>query len=547
MIDPFDIRYLIGALRRRWLVIAAPAVFGGAIAVGVAYVLPPIYSASARIIVESQQIPTELARSTVSTNAEQRILLIEERLMTRNNLLDISRRFDVFPNEPDLSPTEIVQRMREASRIRVISASNQRGNRGNTMLTTVEISFRANRAPVTARVTNEYLTQVLARNTEQRSARASETLDFFEREVERLGLELQAIENEIAVYRTENQMSLPESLEFRRSELSSLQRELFLGETRRLSLVETRRALEAALAAGQPTAPNGARRPDEAELERLRLALTQQEAIYKPSHPTIRSLNARIEALEARIGATSAADVAGSEGLESNGDGGAGDAGTEGSPAPIRPELARLDAEIALIDEQRERQQARIVRIEEAIARSGEVGIQIGALERDRASLQRQYNDMTLKRADAATGERLEVTQQAERFEVVEQPQVPEGPVSPNRPLIAGAGGVLSLGFGLALAALLELLNPAIRSVRDLERVMDLRPIAILPRVLTVRELRRRRWLIRAVIVLVIVVIPAALWWIDQYVMPLSVIADRLMSRTGFDRFLRLVELRLGG
>ena len=65
------------------------------LAVGMAYKLPPVYLSTALILVESQQIPSELARSTVTTSAADRLELIEQRLMTRENLLEIIERLVV--------------------------------------------------------------------------------------------------------------------------------------------------------------------------------------------------------------------------------------------------------------------------------------------------------------------------------------------------------------------------------------------------------------------------------------------------------------------
>lgn len=543
MNDVIDLGYWIGALRRRWWVIALPAAVGTLLAVGVAYLLPPVFVSSARIVVESQQIPSELARSTVAMDATQRIRLIEERLTTRRNLLDLAQRYDVFANRGELSSTEIVNRMRQATTIRPVSASNRRGNRTDTMITTVEIAFRASRSSTAAQVANEFLTQVLAANTQQRSARASETLDFFTREVERLSAELRAIERRIGAFKTENQMSLPESIEYRRTELASLQREIYAADSRKLALVETKRAVEAALELGRPIGATMTQ--EQTDIARLRSQLVAQSAIYAPSHPEIRALTARLAALEAASAATAAAEGGETDGEAGGGEADGGGDGLAGVDDAIAPELARIEAEIRLIDQQQEAQKSRIAELEEAVAKSGEVGIGLGALERELSSLQIQYQQAVLKQADAATGERLEVNQQAERFEVIEQPQAPEQPISPNRPLIAAAGAVVSLGFGFALAALLELLNPALRTARDMERRIGQRPIVAIPYIRTLAEQRRRRWALRGGVFAAAVVLPATLWVVDRQVIPLSLVAERLIERAGIEEAIEIARDRL--
>ena len=92
----FDPRRYLKILRRRYLFLIIPAIVIFAGAYWYSQVLPPVYRSSATILVESQLIPTDLARPTVSANASERIQLIEQRLMTRDNLLGIARTYGLF-------------------------------------------------------------------------------------------------------------------------------------------------------------------------------------------------------------------------------------------------------------------------------------------------------------------------------------------------------------------------------------------------------------------------------------------------------------------
>ena len=169
----------------------------------------------------------------------------------------------------------------------------------------------------------------------------------------------------------------------------------------------------------------------------------------------------------------------------------------------------------------------------------------LNAYQRRYANLQTRYDTAVQKLAEAETGQRLEVNRQAERFEVIEQAQVPGDPVAPNRLLIAGGGAVASLGLGLALALALELINPAIRTSADLQRRLQLHPVVAVPYIRTRGERRRQaiKWMIR--IALVLGGLAALLWAVDQYVMPLQVLWSRLLDRSGVEEFLRMIQARL--
>ena len=65
-------KYIDGVRRRLWLV-ALIFIPGALLATGIAYVLPPVYQSTARILVESPKIPQNLAQSTVEIPAIETI------------------------------------------------------------------------------------------------------------------------------------------------------------------------------------------------------------------------------------------------------------------------------------------------------------------------------------------------------------------------------------------------------------------------------------------------------------------------------------------
>ena len=78
-------------------------------ALGVALLWPATYLSEGKILVQSQQIPTELVRPTVTSAAQERIQVIEQRTMTRDNLVAIADKFQLFPDKRTLmSVTELV-------------------------------------------------------------------------------------------------------------------------------------------------------------------------------------------------------------------------------------------------------------------------------------------------------------------------------------------------------------------------------------------------------------------------------------------------------
>ena len=84
---------------------------------------PPTYRSTGTILIEQQEIPTELVRSAVTSYADQRVQVISQRVMTSANLLDIVDKYRLYPGERDSATREtIIDRMREDIKLTMISA-----------------------------------------------------------------------------------------------------------------------------------------------------------------------------------------------------------------------------------------------------------------------------------------------------------------------------------------------------------------------------------------------------------------------------------------
>lgn len=527
--------YARGLLRRLWIPILT-FLIGAPLAAGFAYILPPVYVSTARILVESQQIPSALAKSTVTASAAERLEIIRQRLLTRQNLIDVIEELDVYAEAEGMSLASKIGRMRESIAFENVEAGAAPRRRGAPVqVSAFTISFEDNRPARAARVANELVTIVLEQNIRTRSEQATETLDFFDREVERLAAELLAVESEIIAFKRDNATALPDGIPSMREELQVITQRGFERSQRQIALSEQQRALEERLARGfYASAPESQLSPEERQLRALRNQLTQRRAVLSASHPEIRALQAQIAALEAEIRPAAAEDE-----------------NSTGESDPYALERAEIERQIALIGRQldlvetqeveaRERREA----LEAALGQAPQVEMALTALQRRHTDLQAQYAQASAKRAEAATGEKLEANRQAERFEVIEQAQVPQRPEAPNRVLIAAGGAAVSLMLGLGIAVLLELTNRALRSAEDLERRTRLRAVVIVPYIRTRAEVRKRWVRISATVMLLLVGVPSLLFAVDQYVTPLSVLAERVLQKTGLEQVLTMIERR---
>jgi uncharacterized protein involved in exopolysaccharide biosynthesis len=508
MESQFDIRAYLAILRRRFMYLLLPAILVAIGGVGVAYIMPPVYNAGATILVESQQIPTDLASPTVTANAAERIQVIQQRLLTRDNLLQIASKFNLYKDlGPDTSPSEIVDSMRAAIAINQIDTA--RVARQNAGVIGFTVGFQYRDASTAARVTNELVSSILSQNVETRLSRATETSDFFAQQAKDLEQRLLDIENKIAEFRQANEAAIPETLAERRAQLTLVNQKI---------LEVNQQIATAASASGQdPLAASAG------TLKQLTYNL-QMKQLQLQSDQDARDRQADL-AEKGLVPANSvkdfdnklAIDQLAVDAIQAQ----IADQGGAGSPE---------DA-LKLLKDQRDDLEKQAAALNDSILKTPLVQVELNGLNRDYDNLQNEYKQAQAKVEDAQTGERLEQDRQAERFEVIEQATVPDTPSSPDRPKIMIAGVFGGLAFGVGLVVLRQMLDSSVYTAADLEKHLQLRPIATIPYVVTSRERWRKRWLIVALILVAIGVLVAALVVIDLYYLPLDLLAERLWDK----------------
>ncbi|PLL10749.1 lipopolysaccharide biosynthesis protein [Tabrizicola sp. TH137] len=220
-----DLRFYLSRFLRQvhWFLLVV-VVFAAAGFVA-ARVLPTVYVASALLVVESEQIPDALAQSTVQTQASEQLQIIEQRILARDKLLDVADRLRIYEvvrpgAERPLTAGEIVADMR--SRVD-INTTFDRGGSGRAQATLVRVSFDSPEAQLAAAVTNELVTLILEEDVAMRTVVARQTLEFFQQEVERLEQAMAERSGAILAFKEKNLSALPDSLEFRREELTRVQ------------------------------------------------------------------------------------------------------------------------------------------------------------------------------------------------------------------------------------------------------------------------------------------------------------------------------------
>ena len=103
-----DLRDVLGIVRRRKLAMSLVALVIMLAGVALAFLLPPSYRSTATILIEEQEIPSDIVRSAISSYADQRIETIKQQVMTRSTLWKIIEQYGLYTNLRENSSTEEV-------------------------------------------------------------------------------------------------------------------------------------------------------------------------------------------------------------------------------------------------------------------------------------------------------------------------------------------------------------------------------------------------------------------------------------------------------
>lgn len=568
----------IARRRRRAMLVAGGCML--AVFALLALFLPAYYRSAATILIEQQELPAELVRSTVTSYADQRVQVISQRVMTTKNLLGIIEQYDLYPNKRGRwTREELIEHMRKDIGLKMISADviDPRSGMPREATIAFAVSYTSRSPEQAMRVANELTTLYLSENLTERMRLARDAASFLEEESERLSRHIAELEGELAEFKEQNGDSLPELASLNLTMLDRTEQDVRQSESRLLSLEQQRVYLEAQLIQIRPNAAvysdSGERiLTPEDRLKALRSQLASARALYADDHPDIARLQREISGLEAQTGSSGASAVnelsrrledartrlaeaqqqyaaehpdrlrAEREVLALEQELAREQARPEGKPAqqPDNPAYIQLQAQleaakndIAGTQSQLARLRAQVADYQHKIAVSPQVEKSYRELARDYQSSQQKYQELRAKQMEAQVAQNLESDRKGERFTLIEPPLPPEEPVSPNRKIIWILGVLLSLGSAAGIGALFETLDGTVRGRKDLLLLVSEAPLALIPAITTGLEARGTQRRLRYALGAFALVAVSALLAVHWFYRPVDVLWFQALRRFG--------------
>lgn len=574
-----EIGQYIQVLRRRKWYFLVPAAVVFAVVALVAFLLPPSFRSEATILIETQEIPESFIQSTVTGYIEERLQTISQIVLSRQNLLEVIQRFNLYADERESRTTEeIIGGMREDITMEPVQAEviNPRSGRPGTATVAFTVAFEGRQPQKVTQVTSTLVSLYLEENLRTRKEKAETTYDFLEKQLADLKLQIEQTEEEIARFKEAHLRELPELMQLNLQTLERLQKEIDAKQERMRTLADRKIYLQGQLATIEPvrytvSTEGGRTMTPEEELKLLKNQYLSLTAVQSEKHPDVIALKRKIEALEKEVDTKSLLretsglleskrlelvrlkerytdkhpdvirtereveqleqeliDLESRQVLQRD-----SERGDPENPAYINLTTQITSTEMDIENERREIAELRrkYAEYQRRIELTPQVEQEYRALERNYANAQAKYQETLSKLMAAREAKGLEESAMAEKLTLIDPPTLPEKPFKPNRLALLLIGMVLATGVGVGTGSLAEFLDRSVHSSDELGSLTGL-PILVTVPYLETREDRTRR-LRRRIIWSIgcLLLIGSALLIVHLFIEPLDILWYRLLQR----------------
>jgi polysaccharide biosynthesis transport protein len=487
------------AIARRWAwFMAAAFVTALGVSVLVALQQPRTYQVSAVLMAEGTRIAADVARQAAVVSTDDRMRKASQRIMSRDNLVDLAKRLSVFEMAADVPPlkeADVARLMRSSLGFQLRTDNQHTWQRPDATIV-FDLSFQHENPEKALQVVNELIRLFVEGNTAEQTQQAARTSAFLAQEAEKLRKELEVYENRIAAYRRTHAGAMIEGQAIAMTSIQSLEADLRSVEQSHRAALEEQRTLEVELVgarAGLSVAGNAtATTPSvaEQELATAKTELSRLRSVYSEEHPDLRAQVRRIQSLEQALSREASTRSPSREAAEAQ---------TKLAVARLEALLAAAQSRANLLMGQQNTIRGNISQMRSQLARAPQAERDLTAMQRDYEIAQSKFEDIRSQQRSAQIASSLIDAQSADRFSVVEPPILPEYPVSSGRRKTLALGVIAALAAALGVAALLETMFPRVRGENAVAAITGQKPLVVIPYITNAEDDRvirdMKKWL----------------------------------------------------
>jgi uncharacterized protein involved in exopolysaccharide biosynthesis len=433
--------------QRKWYLIV-PAIVLALAGVAAAFLLPATYKSTATLLVESPQLPSEIAGPPSQEIIDQRLAKIRQQVLSRPDLMEKIQRLDLYPKDRATKPlSEVIDAMRAAISLDPVSAEFQQRNGGKSSTIAFTMSYEY-ADPVKAQaVAQDVVEHILRIDSTKNAEQTQNTVQFLTDQQTNLRTQMTLLQDQISGIKARNGSALAANTGINMmggggnydAQISQLQHD------------------NAQLNAQRDTVKTAATRDPVVAQAEAQLAAVR--AIYADSHPDVVMAKQRLaeaKALAKQNVANLPVDT-------------------------IASQIAFNNSQIATLQGARARDAAHVSSVMSAQSRAPLVTEQVAQLQQRLEGLNVQFQQVSEKLMTAQAGAKMTSEQMGERLTVVDPPVVPDEPFWPSRPKFMIGGVITGLVLGLLALVGMEMWFHPIRGVDAVKAITGAAPLAAIP------------------------------------------------------------------
>jgi polysaccharide chain length determinant protein (PEP-CTERM system associated) len=471
-IGPKDI---VAILRRRYFLIAILAVIGGLAGFGLSRTLPKKYTSRSLVLVMQPTI--QVVPSVITDSVNQRLASMQQQILSRSDLEPLIRDYHLYSEDIGRVPMEDqVDRLRQAITISAV-APMQDTHAENLPGFTISVVFT--NAQLAQRICSTITDKFVKGNEQYGIEAANRTEAFLDQQVQDAKSKLDEQDAKVAAFQRRNLGILPEDSQNNLNLLNGQTAQLEAA-TQALNRAEQDKSFAESMLAQQLSsweASQTGQTPEslDQQLQALQAQLATLQSKYTDDHPDVVKAKHDIAVLKQKIADSERTQKAAAP--EKN-----------QRPSTEPTQILQLRAQIHQYDQiikerlaQQEEIKRQIAVYQSRVQASPAVEQEYKLLTRDRQVALDSYNDLLKKRDASVITQHVEESKQSERFQVLDPADYPASPSFPKKSIFAGGGLAAGLALGLGITLLLELQDTSMRTEHDVEVVLRLPVLAMIP------------------------------------------------------------------
>jgi polysaccharide chain length determinant protein (PEP-CTERM system associated) len=465
---------VVAILKRRYWLIILLAVFGGGAGFVAARILPKRFTSKTLVLVQQPEVQPVTPIAT--DNVNQRLATMQQQILSNARLEPVIHDLDLYPGDLNrLSKEEITDNLRQAITITAVAPMTETRAQ-NLPGFTISVVF--DNPQLAQKICSMITSMFIDEDIKESNGNNVETTKFLNEQLDQKKTQLDLQEAKLAAFQRRYVGSLPEdsqaNLAFLNGQTTQLE-----AATQALNRAQQDKSfaesiLSQQLSAWQATQAGQNPETLDQQLEALQAQLVALQSKYTGDHPDVIKAKNDIAVLKQKIAENERKNAALPEKTTV----------PKGEPTQIlqlRAQIHQYDQVIKERTAQQEQIKRQIEIYQARVAASPGVEQEYKLLTRDHQTVLDSYNELMKKRDASAMSQQFDQSKQNDRFHVLDPANYPTEPSFPKLPMFAGGGFAAGLALAFGLTLLLEMQDTSMRSEHDVEVILRLPVLAMIP------------------------------------------------------------------